>query len=169
MHIGFRAVLFSVIVSSAWLPVSAQDMPLSQVLIEGEGWEVVANGYKFTEGPAIDEKGNVYFTDIPNEKIYRIDASGKVHVFVENSGRTNGLMFGPDGMLYGCRMADKQIVAYDRNGSHKVIADGVDSNDLVVASDGGIFFTDPPNRRVWHIAPSGKKKRSSPRVSAPTA
>lgn len=158
MRIGFRTTLFFVILLAAGTWAQAQDMPLSQVLIDGEDWELVAEGYKFTEGPAVDEQGQVYFTDIPNQKIYRIDVEGKVHVFVENSGRTNGLMFGPHGKLYGCRMADKQIVAYANDGSHQVIVDGVDSNDLAVASDGGIFFTDPPNRRVWHVPPGGEKR-----------
>jgi sugar lactone lactonase YvrE len=133
-------------------------MPLSQVLLEGKGWELVAEGYKFTEGPAVDAQGQVYFTDIPNNKIHRIDPNGHVHLFAENTARTNGLMFGPDGKLYGCRMGDKQIVAYAPDGTHEVIARDVDSNDLVVTAEGGIYFTDPPNQQVWHLSPTGEKQ-----------
>ena len=139
-------------------PALAQDMPLSQVLIEGKSWELVAEGYQFTEGPAVDDQGQLYFTDIPNSKIYRIDGEGKVHLFAENSARTNGLMFGPDGKLYGCRMGDKQIVAYAKDGAHEVIVEDVDSNDLVVTADGGIYFTDPPNQRVWYVSPRKEKQ-----------
>ena len=136
----------------------AQDMPLSQVLIDGEDWQLVAEGYKFTEGPAVDRQGNVFFTDVPESKIYKIDLNGKVTLFAENTAKTNGLMFGPDGRLFGCRNGDEQIVAYKDDGSFNIIAEGVKSNDIVVASDGGVYFTDPPNEQVWYIDPKGKRR-----------
>ena len=136
----------------------AQDMPLTQVLIDGQDWELLSEGHKFTEGPAVDAQGNVYFTDIPNNKIHRIDVDGKVSVFAENTARTNGLMFGPDGRLYGCRNGDKKIVAYNKDGSFDIIADGVNSNDLVVGSNGAIYFTDPGNEQVWYLSPQGEKR-----------
>lgn len=139
--------------------LSAQDMPLSQVLLPGADWEQVADGYKFTEGPAVDRQGNVFFTDIPNNRIHRIDAkSGKVTVFAEKTARTNGLMFGADGLLYGCRNGDKQIVSYTANGSLTVIAENIASNDLAVTSDRQLFVTDPAGGRVWHISAQGKTR-----------
>jgi gluconolactonase len=138
----------------------AQDMPLRQVLIDGEGWQLLGSGYSFTEGPAADANGNVFFTDIPNSRIYRIDAkTNKIALFAKDTAKTNGLMFGPDGRLYGCRNGDKQIVAYDSAGKVHVIAEGVNSNDLVVTSNGGIYFTDPLHRQVWYIEPKSRKKR----------
>lgn len=136
---------------------SAQDMALSGVLIEGEGWQKVAEGFKFTEGPAADAQGNVFFTDIPNNRIHKIALDGKVTVFAENTASTNGLMFGPDGRLYGCRNGEKKIVAYKADGTFDTIAEGVTSNDLVVAGNGGIYFTDPPNKQVWHVSPQREK------------
>ncbi len=136
----------------------AQDMPLSQVLIDGEGWQLLSEGHAFTEGPATDKEGNVFFTDIPNNRIHKITVDGKVSVFAEETAKTNGLMFGPDGRLYGCRNGDRKIVAYDSAGKMQTIAEDIDSNDLVVGSDGRIFVTDPPNQRVWLVTLTGEKK-----------
>lgn len=135
-----------------------QDLPLSGVLIEGKNWELVSEGHKFTEGPAADATGQVYFTDIPQNKIHKIDLDGKVSLFLENSQGTNGLMFGPDGKLYGCQNGAKKIVAFDEKGQAETIASDVESNDLVVGSKGGIFFTDPKGGRVWYINPQREKR-----------
>lgn len=137
---------------------AAQDMPLTQVLIDGEDWKLLADGFKFIEGPAADAEGNVFFTDIPNSRIHRIDIEGKVTVFAEETAKTNGLMFGPNGLLYGCRNGEKKIVAYQPDGSFETITDDVECNDLVVASDGSIWFTDPANRRVWYVSPDRQKR-----------
>ncbi len=138
--------------------VDAQDMPLTQVLIDGEDWMLLADGFKFTEGPAADADGNVYFSDIPNSRIHRIDVEGNVTVFAEDTAKTNGLMFGAGGVLFGCRNGDKKIVAYRPDGSFETIANDVECNDLVVASDGSIWFTDPANSRVWYISPDRQKR-----------
>ena len=142
--------------ATAALP--AQDMPLSQVLIEGEGWEFLGGGYKFTEGPAADAHGNVYFTDVPSNRIHKINADGKISIFATDTAATDGLKVGPDGRIYGCRSGDRKIVAYDPDGSMQVIAEGVDSNDLVINSKGEIYFTDPPKGQVWFINARGEKR-----------
>ncbi|MGE5192045.1 MAG: SMP-30/gluconolactonase/LRE family protein [Deltaproteobacteria bacterium] len=136
----------------------AQDMSVSDVLIEGEGWRLVAEGYKFTEGPAVDADGQVYFTDIPNSRIYKIGLDDKVSVFAENTANTNGLMFGPEGLLYGCRNGEKKIVTYDGKSQVQTVVEEVNSNDLVVAGDGAIYFTDPPGGRVWYVNSKREKK-----------
>jgi gluconolactonase len=133
-------------------------MSVAGVLIEGQGWQLIADGYKFTEGPAVDAAGQVYFTDIPSNRIHKIALDDKVSLFAENTAGTNGLMFGPDGLLYGCRNGEKKIVTYDDKAQVKTVADGVNSNDLVIAGDGGIYFTDPPGNRVWYINPQREKR-----------
>ena len=146
---GWIAVCLICLVPTA---ASAQDMALSGVLLDGEGWQLVSQGHKFTEGPAVDAEGRVYFTDVPESKIFRVEPDGKVTLFGDKTANTNGLMFGPDGLLYGCRNGDKQIVAYNAQGEYTVVAEGVQSNDLVVAGNGSIWCTDPPGERVWHIS-----------------
>jgi len=134
------------------------DMPISRVLVDGEGWQLVAEGFKFTEGPAVNREGEVYFSDIPNSKIHKVDLAGKVTLFAENTAETNGLMFGPDGRLYGCRNGEKKIVSYGMDGTVTAVAEDVESNDIVVNSTGEIWFSDPKGGRIWYIPVGGKAK-----------
>jgi gluconolactonase len=137
---------------------------LKELLIPGEGWQLVASGYKFTEGPIANTKGEVFFNDIPNSKTYRIGLDGKVSVFLDNSKGANGQAFGPDGRLYAVAAGANQILAYDSHGKSAVIADGFRGNDLVVMHDGGMYVTNPPAKgsadasKVWYISPKGEKR-----------
>jgi gluconolactonase len=130
----------------------------NNVLDPDKDWELVSQGHKFTEGPAVDAEGNVFFSDIPNNRIHKIALDGKVTVFKEDSGGANGLMFGPGGRLYACQNGRKRIVAWSRDGKESVLAEDVQSNDLAVSSRGEIYFTDPANKRVWFIDASGAKR-----------
>lgn len=127
----------------------------TDILIRGEDWQLVSEGHKFTEGPAVNRKGEVFYTDIPNSRIHKIGLDGKVSLFAEDTGRANGLMFGEDDRLYACAGGKKQIVAYLSDGSAEVVADDVTSNDLVVGKE-GIFVTDPANKRLLRISKNGK-------------
>jgi sugar lactone lactonase YvrE len=149
----------------AWLlgalavpPAAARAQGLAGLLIDGEDWQLVAEGFAFTEGPAVDPEGRLYFTDVFRGKIYRLDDDGKAEVFVDGSGGANGLMFGPDGRLYACQNGAKKIVAFDSSGKAETIVDDVKSNDLVVTRTGAIYFTDPENHQVWYVSPSREKR-----------
>jgi sugar lactone lactonase YvrE len=133
-------------------------MPLSQILIDGEGWHLAGEGYQFTEGPAVDREGNVYFVDVPASKIFKLELpGGKIALFAENTGRASGLMFGGDGRLYACQNGARAIVTYDAAGKPTALCEDLDVNDLVVTRDNHIYVTDPRNHRVWHVDPNGKK------------
>jgi gluconolactonase len=122
-------------------------------------WEAVSRGHKFTEGPAVDAEGNVFFSDIPNNCIHKLDhASGRVSVFKEDTGAAIGLMFGPDGSLYACQNGRRRIVRYDKTGLESVIAEGVASNDLAVNARGEIYFSEPQGRRLWFVNAKGEKR-----------
>jgi gluconolactonase len=131
--------------------------PVMEVLGEGSEWQVVGEGYGFTEGPAVNANGEVFFTDIPNNRIHKVGLDGQVTIFAENTGGANGLMFGPDGRLFACANGNKQIVAYDESAKPTVIADGIESNDLCVGLNGNLYVTDPSHRQVWLIKPNGEK------------
>jgi gluconolactonase len=131
---------------------------VTTILDPDSEWEMVSQGHKFTEGPAVDRNGNVFFTDIPNNRIHKIDTNGNVTLFKEDSGGANGLMFGPDGRLYACQNGRKRIVAYTTDGTESVIAEGVNSNDIVLNQRGEIYFSDPEHKQVWFIDTKGNKR-----------
>jgi sugar lactone lactonase YvrE/enterochelin esterase-like enzyme len=130
----------------------------NDMLIPGEDWQLVSSGHDFTEGPIAGADGSVYFTDIPRNTIHRIAPDGSVSVFLENTQGTNGLAFGPDGRLYGCRAGSGEIVSWDiATKEEKVHAKDIKANDLVVAHDGTIYATEPAKKAVWIIRPGQDK------------
>jgi gluconolactonase len=132
-------------------------------------------GFKFTEGPAADRDGNVYFSDIPNQRIHVVDKAGKLSVFREKSNRSNGLMVNAKGEIVACEMAGRVVAISPDGKNRRVLADGYEGkpfnapNDLVIDKQGGIYFTDPsfgaakplPQGKtgVYYIAPGGKATR----------
>jgi gluconolactonase len=135
---------------------------LNDILLPGEGWQLVSEGHRFTEGPAVNAKGEVFFTDGANNKIFKIGLDGKITDFVTDSNRGSGQAFGPDGRLYTVN-GIQQIVAYDAAGKATVIAEGIRGNDIVVANNGNIYVTEPnvpavEQSNVWLIKPTGEKK-----------
>lgn len=132
---------------------------VSQILDPAQDWQLVSQGHRFTEGPSVDREGNVYFTDVPNNRIHRIDhATGRVSVFKDDTGGADGMMFGPDGRLYACEGRRKRIVAYSPDGTTTVITDDVTPNDLAVNARGELWFTDPAHKRVWFVDARGAKR-----------
>lgn len=135
---------------------------LREILVPGEDWKVAAEGYRSTEGPAINARGEVFFNDVPASKTFKLDLEGKVSQFLDDSQRGDGQAFGPDGKLYAVAGGANQILAYDAKGNAKVVADGFRGNDLVVRHDGSIYMTHPgwngtDPSKVWYISPKGEK------------
>jgi sugar lactone lactonase YvrE len=128
------------------------------ILIPDEDWKFVSEGYKFTEGGAVNAKGEVFFTDIPNNRIHKIGLDDKVTVFAEDTKAANGLKFGPDGKLYACQDGAKQIGRYDESGKVEPVVTEVNCNDLVILNSGDGYFTDPTNHKVWWFNTKGEKK-----------
>lgn len=120
-------------------------------------------GFKFTEGPAADGDGNLYFTDIPNNRVHKVDADGKLSTVLEQSEGCNGLMLDARGRLVACQGTAKRLVAIDP-GTKKVtvLADACDGkplgtpNDLVIDRTGGVYFTAPDLSSVFYLPPAGK-------------
>jgi gluconolactonase len=123
--------------------------------------ERVAGGFKFTEGPAVDGSGNVYFTDQPTDRILKWSTDGKLSTFMQPCGRSNGLCFGPDGKLWACADEKNELWVIDIPTKEKtVVLTGHDGklfngpNDVWVRPDGGVYFTDPFYKRdYWKRGP----------------
>lgn len=142
--------------------------PRVDILIEGQDWELVSSGHAFTEGPAVNAAGELFFTDIPNKRIHKVSLEGSVTQFAENTGSANGLMFGADGLLYACRTDDAQIVRYQPDGSrHDVFVTGIRANDIVILPDGSGYCTEPDTHKVWFFDASGRKQEVDSGIAFP--
>ena len=131
----------------------AQDSP---VIANGAKLTLISNQFTFTEGPATDIDGNVYFTDQPNNRIWEYSADGKLSLFMEGTGRSNGMFFDSDGNLITC--ADKNDQLWSIDPSTKKVTVLVKDfkghrwngpNDLWIDPKGGIYFTDPYYQRDY--------------------
>jgi gluconolactonase len=109
----------------------------------------LAGGFGFTEGPAADAQGNVYFTDIPNNRILKWSLDGTLSTFLESSQGANGLYFDKAGNLLACQGGGRRLVSISPTGQVTVLADKYDGkafnslNDLWIDPKGGVYLTDP--------------------------
>ncbi|HRI22562.1 MAG TPA: SMP-30/gluconolactonase/LRE family protein, partial [Panacibacter sp.] len=134
---------------------------LSDILIPGEGWQLVGKDYKFTEGTAANALGEVFYQDIPTSKTYKVDVDGKLTTLNINAKNASGTAFGADGKRYVVAGGTKQILAYDASEKETVIADSISGNDLVVANNGNIYVTSPDGTqkpaKLYLLRPNGEK------------
>jgi len=140
----------------------------NDLIAKNEKITLLADGYSFTEGPASDKAGNVYFTDQPNDRILKWDAaSDSVTTYMQPSGRSNGLYFDNEGNLLSTADEKTAIWSIDRDKNVSVLIDAFADkkfngpNDLWVDPNGGIYFTDPYYQRPWwtHTKPEQEAKR----------
>lgn len=131
--------------------------PVMEVLVPGEGWTLVGEGYHFTEGPSANARGELYFSDRKANRIYKVGLDGKVAVFAENAGGPNGMMVGPDQRLYVSQTDRQQVAAYDPAGKMTVIARGLEPNDLAVSQRGHVYVTDPNHKQLWLLDKGAKR------------
>ena len=145
MNTKFRGLMAFFILAA----VMSWSVTEASVVADGAKVEKLAGGFKFTEGPAADARGNVFFTDIPNNRIHKWSLESKLSTFRENSGGANGLYFDRDGNLLACEGGGRRLVSIDQKGNVTVLADKYQGkkfnslNDLWIDPKGGIYFTDP--------------------------
>ncbi|MEM6471496.1 MAG: SMP-30/gluconolactonase/LRE family protein, partial [Planctomycetota bacterium] len=130
------------------------DFTLLELLSDGDDWEIVADGLGFADATCTDEAGNFYFCDMREPAIFRVDSMDLSRSVVAKES-VSGLMFGPDGLLYGCQGKLKRVISVDPStGDVRPVATDVQPNDLAVAADGTIYITETRTHRVTKIDPS---------------
>jgi gluconolactonase len=137
------------------------ELALSRAVSDpGAQVQLLADGFKFTEGPAADAEGNVYFTDQPNDQILKWSVDGRLSVFLKPCGRANGLYFDRQGQLLACADERNQLWSITPEGKVTVVIKEYEGkllngpNDLWVHPTGAIYFTDPLYRRdYWQRGP----------------
>lgn len=138
------------------------------------------SGFRFTEGPAVAADGRVFFTDQPNNKIYVWNEKGQVKTFLDSCERANGTFFNKNGELVACADLHNRLVAFSPDKKMRVLVDQFEGkplngpNDLWIAPNGGIYFSDPyffrtywepghkelqDTRGVYYLSPDGKLTR----------
>lgn len=127
----------------------------SQVVAEGAELTLIFDQFSFTEGPAVDKDGNVYFTDQPNDKIIKWSEDSGLEIYLDKSFRANGLYFDHEGNLLACADEKNQLIQIAPDKSITVLLDDFKGkrlngpNDLWVDANGGIYFTDPFYKRPY--------------------
>ena len=131
------------------------------ILMPGKDWELVGEGYGFTEGTAADAGGAVFYQDIPASTTYRVGADGRPVVVSRDARKASGTCFAQDGSRYEVAGARRQILRYDAAGKVSVIADDIAGNDLLVARNGNVYVTAPDGAerpgKLYLIRPNGEK------------
>ncbi len=146
--------LFTILASSA---VAGQGG--KSVIAPGAKLQKLSSQFEFTEGPACDAKGNIYFTDQPNDRIMKWSTGGRITTFLKPCGRSNGLCFDAHGYLWACADEKNELWRISLSGKHEVVIKEHDSrllngpNDVWIRPDGGLYFSDPFYQRpYWHRA-----------------
>ncbi|NWG13662.1 MAG: SMP-30/gluconolactonase/LRE family protein [Acidobacteria bacterium] len=149
-------VILSAVIGLGW----AAGAPQQGVIAEGAKVRKLADGFLFTEGPAVDAAGNVFFTDQPNDRIMKWSTDGRLSTFMQPSGRANGLYFDRNGNLLACADERNQLWSIDPSGKVTVLVKDYQGkllngpNDLWIAPDEGVYFTDPLYwRPYWDRGP----------------
>lgn len=135
--------------------IFCQDTSFMQIISSKQKLKLLSDQFSFAEGPAVNKKGDVYFTDQPNDKIWKYDTKGKLSVFMSKTGHSNGLYFSPSGNLIACADEQDQLWSISPDKKTTTLLSYFQGeklngpNDLWIDKTGGIYFTDPYYQRDY--------------------
>jgi len=144
-------IIVSLLLASTSLTAFAQNAPYDTL----NKPQLISKQFSFTEGASVDKKGNVFFTDQPNDKIWEYSTDGKLSVFLDSAGRSNGMYFDKHGNLVTCADEHEQLWSISPKGKVKVLLKDYKGhlmngpNDIWIDDKDGIYMTDPYYQRPW--------------------
>ena len=145
-HLRLTACFLTLLAASAITSPAAD----SRIIAPGAELQKLAGEYAFTEGPAVDRDGNIYFTDQPNDRIVKWTAAdSSVEDWLKPAGRSNGTYFDQAGNLIACADEKNELWSIAPNKQVTVLLKDFGGkllngpNDLWIRPDGGLYFTDP--------------------------
>ncbi len=155
-----RGFICSVLLTLLTVLAPSANAQAQSIVEPGAKVEKLAGGFLFTEGPTADKKGNVFFTDQPNDRILEWSVEGKLTTFMQPSGRSNGMYFDHKGNLLSCADDNNQLWSIDPSGKATILIKDYSGkllngpNDVWQRPDGGIYITDPYYKRnYWKRGP----------------
>lgn len=156
----FNILALLLTISSSYLSAQNLTSHPSNLFAEDDV-KLVSSDFSFTEGCSVDKNGNVFFTDQPNDKIWKYSTDGKLSLFLDKTGRANGTYFDKKGNLITCADEYGQLWSISPSGKVKIILKDLDGkqlngpNDIWISPNGDMYFTDPYYQRDYW-------KRTSP-------
>lgn len=134
------------------------------LIAPGATVQLISKQFSFTEGPSVDKNGNIFFTDQPNDKIWKYNTDGELSLFMDKTGRSNGTWFDPKGNLLTCAEEKNEIWLINKKGKVKILLKDYQGhrlngpNDIWAEKKGGIYITDPYYQRTFWDRKSSELK-----------
>src|SRR5262245_46565912 len=158
-RLALLVVLIAVPLAAEGQTPSPRQAGIDGVIAAGAAVELVRGGFQGLEGPVATPDGGLYFSDIPVNRILKLDSSGLVSIWFQDTKGTNGLFLMKNGRLLGAESGGPRIVAITPTGTVRALASQADGkplrspNDLIADRKGGVYFTDPAPRPAPDLAP----------------
>ena len=158
---GTAIMIFASMISTVAADAASNSQPQSkattavEIAAPNEKLEKLAGDFVFTEGASCDAKGNVFFTDQPNDRIWKWSTDNKLSIWMEPSGRSNGTCFDVKGNLWACADEKNELWRIGPKGQVTVVARNYNGkllngpNDVWPLPNGGAYITDPFYKRDW--------------------
>jgi gluconolactonase len=134
---------------------SSEAISQDSVLAPGAKLQLISDQFSFTEGASVDKEGNVFFTDQPNNKIWKYSIDGKLSMFMDKTGRSNGMYFDNNNNLVTCADEHDQLWSIAKDGKVTVLVTDFKGhrlngpNDIWIDPKGGMYLTDPYYQRDY--------------------
>ena len=152
-----KRCIIGIFLSGQILLSFGQEELASTIIAKGASLQLISDDFMFTEGPAVDTEGNIYFTDQPKNRIWKYSNKGFLTIYMAGANRANGLYIDQDGNILACADLHNQLIQVSPTKKVSILVDEVGGkqlngpNDLWVDPAGGIYFTDPYyKRKYWH-------------------